>query len=128
MGLAVGVALGAADGIDAVVGVWTTSAEAVSAKVTAEPPVKIAISGVRRLKWPVMVTVTDVPNAPEQEGVQVMATSAGATVTQEPAFSWVAAQTTRLDSEQAPPAMNDVGWRDASTAASRAALETVIRA
>lgn len=136
-GGAVGVAVGAGVGTGVAVGpgpevstgavlIWAVALEL---KVTFWPPVKIAMSGVIRWKCPVTVTVTldPIPLA-QPAGLQLRATSAGATVTNDDCVSLTARHMTRLVTAlHAALGVKEVGSSDASIAPSRAALTIVIR-
>lgn len=92
------------------------------------PPVNTARIGVINRKWPVTVTVTVEPIALAQlAGLQLSATSAGATVTKEDWVSLTTRHMTRFVAALQPaPAENEAGFSAASIAPSRAALATVI--
>ena len=73
------------------------SPSAVRVNATFEPPVNAHRNGVRTVKCPVTVTATRLPYPLAQpDGVQVMATSAGATETALPLASLVAAHMTEF--------------------------------
>jgi hypothetical protein len=129
-GVAVKLATGAPVEVD---GAALSCAVADEAKVTGEPPMNDAISGVTGVKWPVTRTVTVSPRAGvagQGEVEHVTSTSDGATVTKLPLASFVVRHITRLASlfadVHAVPARKDVGFRVASSAPSRAASLTVI--
>jgi hypothetical protein len=135
VGAGVGVGVGVGDGVGDGVGVDATPVaggvaictDADERNVTFCPPVNAAMSGVSRRKWPVTVTVAVWPEPVVQVGVQVMATSLVETLTNEPLASLMTRHMTRLVVVlHAEFATKDVGLDDASTAPSRAALDTVI--
>jgi hypothetical protein len=110
-------------------GIVTMSAVAVAPSVRSGPPVNGRSSGVRSEKWPVTATTTRFagtePSA--QDGEQLIATSAGVIVTNEPAASPVAAHMIRLVvASHGCPARYDVGFSAASNAPVRAAFVIVI--
>jgi hypothetical protein len=112
-------------------GMLTMSAVDDPWRVMFDPPVNTDMSGVRRAKWPLTVTVTRFAGtAPfAQDGEQVLATSPGAIVTNEPWPSLIAAHMTRLVVAWHGLAdWNEVGSVAAVNAAARAAFVTVIRA
>lgn len=93
-------------------GMLTMSAVAADANVTFWPPVNTASSGVRRLKWPVTVTVTRFAGVDPvaHDGVHATVTSAGTIVTKELVDSLVTAHMILFDAAlQADPDENDVG-------------------
>ena len=104
---------------------------AVELNVTDVPPKKTAMTGVRRLKWPVALTVTVFPiaGAVLQVGEQVRVISVGLTVITEPLDSRIPRQMTMFVFwSQGWPATYEVGVWAAWNDASRATLAIVTRA